>query len=193
MIKDNYQCHCHKAYRSLLFSCLIMLLFTQSNCNKIPADIRSSNASINLAPDLHVIQIADLDSYTKTSFISNYSLVCPGIVTGDFDGNGLYDIGLLTINSDKTNNMTLVILLQNHQQHFTTAYTLQIDKAYYGNTFIIPCASGKTISQTKAIDSAINNTILKYDSIELMYFEKASIVLYWDENRGYFASIQPSD
>ena len=134
--------------------------------------------------------IEELSPFARNYFKSHYPNFDPSLVHRDFDGNGFEDVAFLLRESKNKDYINIfVIFLQSSHEKFKMKYCLNIG-ANPGDLYIIPLESG---SQIESFDEPRKKIKLKNSSVELVYFEKSSVVYYWDGRTKKFKSIWTSD
>jgi hypothetical protein len=144
-------------------------------------------------PDYVLMEIGELTPLARKYFKRHYPNLTPSFVRADFDGDGFLDLALLLRKArGKDRKTILTIFLHSNRNRFELAYYLSFG-VYGGDVYIIPVESGKVVSQTESIDVPREKVELRNTAIELVYFEKSSVVYYWDDRMKKFESIWTSD
>ena len=144
-------------------------------------------------PGYHLLTLKERDSDTKAFFVQHFPKANPSVVHADFDGDGHLDYALL-LRSDKSPATKLVVLLCSEDVHCRSVYESDVTGSSDA-VYLRPVARGTEVSQTEAIDTT-NNSLpvkLKTSGIEVTYFEKAKVVLYWNRKLKKIEEVQTSD
>ena len=196
MIKvDNYKNPIILCF--LLIAVFILFLFiytTEAKSTKSVEDKTDYKELIQkYFPGYVLMDIEELDPYAKDRFRSYHPDLNPSLVCGDFDGNGFLDYAFLLRNSkDKKGTTIFTIFMQSKHSQFELEFCLNM--GFYRNDVIIQrIEAGKILSQTKSIDEPKEDVKLKNAAVELAYFEKSSVVYYWDDKTKKFEEIWTSD
>jgi hypothetical protein len=147
---------------------------------------------LKLFPAYHVLALEERDPETRTFLTQHFPKQNCSVVRADFDGDGAPDYALL-IKADKSPTTKLVIVLCPANSGCKTAYQsdLSIDSSL---VYLRPVPPGSHFSQTYGPDSDQTARVrLKAAAVELNYFEKSSVVLYWDPTHRKIAEIWTSD
>lgn len=152
-----------------------------------------------------ILTINDLKKDTAKFFQDNYPKSAPGIVKADLDGNKLDDFALLLklVNYNKSESSPKLVIFMQISKGKYKYYTPQEEEVGFcnpdllneisddtNNTFIRKINKNININYI-AEDDTIKTTRLKYETIEIVYFESASRVYYWNKTR--FSYYQTSD
>jgi hypothetical protein len=147
---------------------------------------------LKLFPTYHVLTLEERDPETRVFLTQHFPKQNCSVVRADFDGDGTPDYALL-LKADKSPTTKLVIVLCPANSACKTPYQLDlsIDSSL---VYIRRVPPGSHISQADALDSDQTARVtLKAAAVELNYFEKSSVVLYWDANHRKIAEIWTSD
>ena len=138
------------------------------------------------------MRLNDLDSQTRNYFRNEYKNECPGIVKLDFNGDGRQDYAVL-LRNNKSKKTKFVILFCLSDSLFKKVY--ELDVTNFSNIIYLSLVKkGARVSQTESIETnAPPQTQLKYDGVRLTYFEKAEIVIFWNEKLKKIETIQTAD
>jgi len=133
------------------------------------------------------------DPDTTAFILKRFPKSNPSVVHADFDGDGNLDYALL-LKNDKSQAAKLVVLLCSGTSHCRSVYELDVT-ADSGIVYLRPVATGSVVSQTEAIDSTTAPSPAKLHStgIQVTYFEKAAVVLYWDRKLKKIREVQTAD
>jgi hypothetical protein len=144
-------------------------------------------------PGYHLLTLKERDSDTKAFFIQHFPKANPSVIHADFDGDGHLDYALLLKNG-KSPATKLVVLLCSEDVHCRTVYELDVT-GYSDGVYLRPVARGTVVSQTEALDTTNNSSPakLKTSGIQVTYFEKGEVVLYWDKKLKKIKEVQTAD
>jgi hypothetical protein len=144
-------------------------------------------------PGFHLLTSKERDPDTTAFILKRFPKSNPSVVHADFDGDGNLDYALL-LKNDKSQAAKLVVLLCSGTSHCRSVYELDVT-ADSGIVYLRPVATGSVMSQTEAIDSTTAPSPAKLHStgIQVTYFEKAAVVLYWDRKLKNIREVQTAD
>jgi len=149
--------------------------------------------TLNQFPGYHLLSLNDLDLQTRDYFRSKYPNENNSIIKSDFNGDGYKDYAIL-LRKNNSKKTKLIILFCSAVSPCKKFYALDVTN-FYDIVYLRSVKSGNLISQTEAID--INNSSspvrLKHDGIQLTYFGKAEIVIYWNEKLKKIETTQTAD
>lgn len=146
---------------------------------------------LKLFPGYHVVTLKECDPDMRTFLSQNYPKANPTVVHADFDRDGSPDYALL-LKNDATRVTKFVILLCPAAAACKRVYELD-ESQMSGIVYLRPIAAGATASPTDDDDAASRPVKLIAAAVELNYFEKASVVLYWNRAHKKIEEIQTSD
>jgi hypothetical protein len=115
------------------------------------------------------------------------------VVHADFDGDANLDYALL-LRNNKTRTTKLVVLLSSGNGQYRAVYELDVT----GTSRIVylrPVRAGSKVSQAEAIpaNGQASQTKLSSTSIQVSYFEKATVILYWNRKLKKIQEVQTED
>jgi len=144
-------------------------------------------------PGFHLLVPKERDPDTTAFILKRFPKSNPSVVHADFDGDGNLDYALL-LKNDKSQATKLVVLLCSESGHCRSVYELDVT-AGSGIVYLRPVATGSVVSQTEAIDSTTAPSPAKLHSIgiQVAFFEKAAVVLYWDRKVKKIREVQTAD
>lgn len=186
-----------KIYRILLLVVSIISIFGSVVEAKNTGIIVNQNECVELIkryfPDYALMEDRELTPLARDYFNKHYPKLTPSLVNADFDGNDFLDFAVLLRKGKGKDRITiLAIFLRANQQRFELAYYLSLG-VYGGDVYITPVESGKIVRQTESANVPREKVKLKNTAIQLVYFEKSSVVYYWDDKVKKFESIWTSD
>jgi len=170
---------------AVLFCCVLISTSGEERKNNIDKILSSF-------PGYHLLTLKELDSNTQAFIVQHFPKANPSLVHADFDGDGQLDYGLL-LRNDKSQATKLVVLLCSEDVHCRSVYELDVS-AYSDSVYLRPVTKGSRVSQTEAVDS--NHTApvnLKSYGIQVTYFEKGKVVLYWNKKLKKIEEVQTAD
>jgi hypothetical protein len=117
----------------------------------------------------------------------------PSVLHADFNGDGHLDYAML-LKSDNSEAAKLVVLLSDaHAGHCRSVYELDIN-TYSETAYLSRLRVGTKVAQAGDADEEQSHPIkLQTSGIELTYFEKGRVVLYWDKKLQKIIEIGTSD
>ena len=178
----------HKAMRVILIAVILVCSIPSFSCAAKKAcdeqDIRTQ------FPGYHILDARDLDTMTSDYFQEKFSMLAPGLVKADFDGNGYQDLAVL-LRADNVKTTKFVIFLSSASAQCAVAYELDVS-LHYDSVYLTPVRAGSALSQTESIDikTPMSPVKLAHTGIRLTYLGKAEVVLYWDDKLGKIITIQ---
>lgn len=179
----------------ILLALIILISFTEhatSNSSKESEQIITRLIRMYF-PKYSIMDVSSSDSAMINFFKSKYPEVSPFIVQADIDGNKLSDYAfLLTPKDNNKTTFVFAIILQTKPDKYKIVFKYKGIKHGSG-VYIISKKSGEAINQTQSINTPIKGIILKNTGIQLIYFERASYVYYWNSSKKQIESIQTGD
>jgi hypothetical protein len=144
-------------------------------------------------PGYHLLTLKERDPNTRAYISQHFPKSNPSVVQADFDGDGHLDYALLVRNAN-SKTTKLVVLLCSEDGHCRTVYELDVS-AYSDLVYLRPAAVGSVVSQTEAVDSTNQSSPVKLKStgIQVTYFEKGKVVLYWNRKLKKLKEVQTED
>jgi hypothetical protein len=142
-------------------------------------------------PASHLLALQERDTDMRAFFVRHFPKDNPSLVRADFDGNGYPDYALL-LRDDKTGATKLVVLLCAAGDQCKKVYELD-EAAHAGAVYLRPVSIGSKVSQTDGIPGNTPPIKLGSTGIQINYFEKGKIVLYWNPKHQKIQEIQTSD
>ncbi|MGB0116868.1 MAG: hypothetical protein WCC78_15310 [Terriglobales bacterium] len=127
----------------------------------------------------------------RAFFVKHFPKDNPSLVRADFDGNGHPDYALL-LRDDKTGATKLVVLLCAADGQCKNVYELD-ETAYAGAVYLRPVSMGSKVSQTEAVSGNSPPVKLHSTGIQVNYFEKGKVVLYWNRKLQKIEEVQTED
>ena len=137
--------------------------------------------------------MSELDTGTRAYFSQHFPKSNPSVVQADFDGDGHLDYALLVRNV-KSKTTKLIVLLCSEDGQCRKVYELDVSM-YSDLVYLRLVAIGSVVSQTDAIDSTDHLTPvrLKASGIQVSYFEKGKVVLYWNRKLKKIKEVDTQD
>lgn len=178
---------CHR------FVILIACLF----CCTLASSAEDGKAGIDAIllkfPGCHLLTLQERDSDTRTFFLNHFPRANPSVVHADFDGDGHLDYAVL-LKNDKSQWTKLFVLLCSEDANCRSVYESDVT-AYSDLVYLRPVATGSVVSQTEAVESSKHSLPekLKSTGIQVTYFEKGKVVLYWDKKLKKIEEVQTED
>lgn len=125
-------------------------------------------------PGYHLLTLKERDSDTRAFLAGHFPKSNPSVVHGDFDGDGHQDYALL-LKNDKSPMTKLVVLLC-PDDHCRKVYELDVTM-YSDLVFLRPVTAASS----------------KLTRIQVTYFEKGKVFLYWNEKVKKIKEVQTAD
>jgi hypothetical protein len=144
-------------------------------------------------PGYNLLTLKERDSETRTYILQHCPKANSSVIHADFDGDGHLDYALL-LKSDKSGATKLVVLLCVAEAQCRSVYESDIT-GYSDMVYLRPVAAGSRVSETEAVDTANHSSAvkLKTTGIQVTYFEKGQVVLYWNKGLKKIEEIQTAD
>jgi hypothetical protein len=177
-------------------STLVGVLATLFCCAGAPAGVERKSDVDNILssfPGYHLLTMSELDTGTRAYFSQHFPKSNPSVVQADFDGDGHLDYALLVRNV-KSKTTKLIVLLCSEDGQCRKVYELDVSM-YSDLVYLRLVAIGSVVSQTDAIDSTDHLTPvrLKASGIQVSYFEKGKVVLYWNRKLKKIKEVDTQD
>ncbi len=168
-----------KKHTILNISVLATLLASLLSCVGIATEEqqKSTIPSSVLAnfPGYHLLTLKERDSDTGAFLAGHFPKSNPSVVHGDFDGDGHQDYALL-LKDDKSPMTKLVVLLCSNDDHCRNVYERDVTM-YSDLVFLRPVTTPSS----------------KLTRIQVTYFEKGKVLLYWNEKVKKIKEVQTAD
>jgi hypothetical protein len=179
-----------------LCGCVLLLVTVLVWCVALSASDAHSNdvdSVLKSFPGYHLLTLQERDSETKAFVVRHFPKDNPSLVRADFDGDGNHDFATL-VRNDKSGATKLVVLLCFGDAQCKSVYELDVT-AYSDSVYLRPVKMGVRVSQTEAIDANDHSSPVKLSStgIEITYFGKGKVVLYWNKKHKKIEEVQTAD
>jgi len=175
-------------------SVLVILLAFPFCCVLISGEDRKNNVDKILSsfPGYHLLTLKERDSDTRAFILHHFPKANASVVHADFDGDGHLDYALL-LRNDKSQATKLVVLLCSEDEHCRSVYESDVS-AYSDSVYLRVVTKGSRLSQTEAVDTNHTTPVnLKSSGIQVTYFEKGKVVLYWNKKLKKIEEVQTED
>lgn len=131
-----------------------------------------------------IVKVKDLDDDARQYFVESYPGKDPGIVRGDFNGDGREDVAILT------KAALLFFICKEHCKEVKS----QDYGGFAGFQYIIPINKGELVEEFGGFDGKPTPSVrLKNTAVHLIFYGKASIAYYWDSKIKNFSDITTGD
>jgi hypothetical protein len=132
-------------------------------------------------PGYHLLTLKERDADTQAFILQHFPKANTSVVHADFDGDGFLDYAML-LKSDRLAAAKLVVLLCDAKGQCRNVYESDIT-GYSDGAYLRPFPLGSKISPTDAAGTQERSSTvtLKAIGIQVVYFEKGRVVLYWDK------------
>ena len=144
---------------------------------------------LKLFPGYHLLSLQERDNDTKAFFTQNFPKANPSLVRGDFDGDGHDDYAAL-LKEDKSPATKLVVLLCQGNGECKRVYE-QDETAVSKFVYLRPLHPGSRVSEAEG--GGASGVKLAFTGIQVAYFEKGAVVLYWNSKLRKIEEIQSED
>ena len=180
--------------RQLLYGFVISV--TSLFCCAFASTGRDAKASIDAIlgkfPGYHLLTLKERDSDTSAYILQHFPKASTSVVHADFDGDGHLDYAVL-LKNDKSKETKLFVLLCSEDASCRNVYELDVT-AYSDLVYLRPVKKVAAVSQTEAVGSkGASQANLKSAGIQVVYFEKGKVVLYWDKRLKKIKEVQAED
>jgi hypothetical protein len=150
------------------------------------------NEVLSLFRGFHVLKVEERDPDTRAFLVAHFAKSNPSIIHADFDGDGLSDYAVL-LKKDKGTSARFVAVLCPVSGALKTVYDLDLTGST-GDVYLKRIPPGVRVSQTEAIEpETIAPVRLRSAGIQLVYFEKAAVVVFWNPKLHKMQEIQTGD
>ena len=180
-------------FKTLVLGSITLLLFVSGTSFGSQSATNSLAGVLKLFPGYHVLSLQERDSDARSYLLQKYPKANPSIVHADFDGDGTPDYALL-LKNDTRGITQLVILLCPAVTSCKKVYGLDLSTTA-AIVYLRPIPVGSKVAPTGGIDTDKTNAGVKLRAtgIELNYFEKAAVVLYWNQQLKRIEQIETED
>ena len=160
-------------------------------CGVLSASGQSVNLDsiLKLFPGSHSLTLQERDPELRAFLVKHFPKSDPSVVRADFDGDGTPDYALL-LKDDKTTK--LVVLLCSADSKCKKVHELD-ETAYADSVYLRPVSMGSIVSQTGAVEGKTPPVKLHSTGIQVTYFEKGKVVLYWNRKLRKIEELQTGD
>lgn len=172
----------------------VMLILPSGSWAAEAGQTAAARAVESVYPDYVIVQETELDRgmvdylRQRDSAGRDRSLTT---VSADFDGNGLEDHAAIVRSKDHSDG-GFVIVLQTSKGEFRAVKSVMF-RSVPDYVVLIRVEAGQEVKQTEAIEAPMKIAVLRHPAIELVYFEKAAVVFYWNPGKAGIADIATSD
>jgi hypothetical protein len=142
-------------------------------------------------PGYHLLTLQERDSDTRAFVVRHFPKDNPSLVRADLNGDGNPDYAVL-LRDDKSGATKLVVLLCSADGQCKSVYELD-ETAYAGSVYLRPASMGSKASQTEAVNGNTPPVKLHSTGIQVTYFEKGKVVLYWNRKLRKIEELQTED
>jgi hypothetical protein len=142
-------------------------------------------------PGYHLLTLKERNSDTRAFILQHFPKANTSIVHADFDGDGHLDYAML-LKNDKSGATKLVVLLCVSEAQCRSVYESDLT-GYSEVVYLRSVAAGSRVSETEAAGTATSAVKLKTTGIQVTYFEKGKVVLYWNKKLKKIEEVQTED
>ena len=176
-----------------LVSAVTLLMFVSGTSSGNQSARNTLPDVLRLFPGYRVLSLQERDSDTRSYWLQKYPKANSSIVHADFDGDGSPDYALL-LKNDTRGITQLVILLCPAVTSCKKVYSLDLSTTA-AIVYLRPIPVGSKVAPTGGIDTDKTNAGVKLRAtgIELNYFEKAAVVLHWNQQLKRIEQIETED
>ena len=152
----------------------------------------SIDAILGKFPGYHLLTLKERDSDTSAYILQHFPKASTSVVHADFDGDGHLDYAVL-LKNDESKETKLFVLLCSEGTSCRNVYELDVT-AYSDLVYLRPVKKGAAVSQTEAVGSKDSSQAnLKSVGIQVVYFEKGKVAMYWDKRLKKIKEVQTED
>jgi hypothetical protein len=167
-------------FANLIRLALLLAVF----CCQSTAALAQNRAAETLPhiPGYHVLRLGERDADTRAFILKHFkSNFDPSVVHADFDGDGHPDYAML-LKSDTSAGAKLVVLLCIAPSPCRSVYELDIT-GYSEEAYLSPLAVGSRIAEADSAEGENQSHPVRLTNtgIQVTYFEKGTVALYWDK------------
>jgi hypothetical protein len=131
-------------------------------------------------PGYHLLKLGERDADTRAFLVEHFKGSDASVIHGDFDGDGHPDYAML-LKSDTSAAAKLVVLLCDAQGKCRGVYELDIT-GYSKGAYLSRLPVGSRVAEAGSGEANGSRPLkLTTVGIQLTYFEKGKVALYWDE------------
>jgi hypothetical protein len=144
-------------------------------------------------PGYHLLRLGEHDADTKAFLLKHFKGSDRSIIYADFDGDGRPDFAML-LKSDTSAAAKLVVLLCDAPGQCHGVYELDIT-GYSEGAYLSPLPVGSRVAEAGAVEGEKESPPLKLTTvgIQVVYFEKGKVALYWDKKLKKIVEVGTSD
>jgi len=181
-------------YDLLLVAALTNLFYLVGmSAGQGPDRVGNLDVALKMFPGYHLLTVQERDSDVRAFILKHFAKRNPSIVRADFDGDGHLDYAML-LKNDKSEAAKVVVLLCSGEAKCRSVYDVDIT-GYAEIAYLRPVAAGSVVSETEAVDTASHPAAirLKTSGVQVTYFQKGAVVLYWSKKLKKIEEIQTAD
>jgi hypothetical protein len=151
----------------------------------------SLDSILKLFPGYHLLTLQERDPDLKAFLVQHFPKSDPSVVRADFNGDGNLDYALL-LKEEKSGATKLVVLLCSADGQCKSVHELD-ETTYAGSVYLRPVSMGSKVSQTEAVNGNTPPVKLHSTGIQVTYYEKGKVVLYWNRKLKKIEEVQTGD
>jgi hypothetical protein len=161
----------------------LLLLIAASACDLTVAQGQESTAEIRVQdyyPGYHLLRMSERDPDTRAFLLKHFKGSDPSIIRADFDGNGQPDYAML-LKGDTSAAAKLVVLLCDAPGRCRRVYEVDIT-GYSDEAYLSRLPIGSRVAVAGSVEGEQPPPVkLTAVGIQVTYFEKGQVALYWDK------------
>ena len=179
-----------RRFRISILGCVIAtaLCFSLAATDGQRADV---TGILKLFPGWHLLTLQERDPDLRAFLVRHFPTENAALVRADFNGDGSPDYAVL-LRDNKSNAAKLVVLLCSTDEQCKSVYEAD-ETTNASSVYLRPISTGSKVSQTEAINDKSSALKLRSTGVQVTYFEKATVVLYWNGKLKKIQEVQTED
>jgi len=144
-------------------------------------------------PGYHLLRLGERDADTRAFLLKHFKDSDPSVLRADFDGDGNPDFATL-LKSDTSGAAKLVVLLCDTPKGCRGVRELDIT-GYSEGAYLSRLPVGARVAESEAVEGKNGSPPVKLTNvgIQLVFFEKGKVALYYDKKLKKIVDVGTSD
>lgn len=141
----------------------------------------------------HLLRLDERDADTRAFLLKHFKGSDRNVIHADFDGDGHPDYAML-LKNDTSAAAKFVVLLCDARGRCSGGYELDIT-GYSEGAYLSVLPVGSRVAEAGAVERGKESPPLKLRTvgIQVVYFEKGKVALYWDKKLKKIVEVGTSD
>jgi hypothetical protein len=160
---------------------LALLLAVFCSLTSARGQIRTAEALPHDYPGYHLLRLTERDADTRAFLVQHFKTSDASVVHADFNGDGNLDYAML-LKSDTSAAAKVVVLLCDAQSKCRGVFEQDIT-GYSEGAYLSRLPVGSRVAEVGSAEGEKESHPVKLTNtgIQVTYFEKGAVALYWDK------------